>query len=155
MKDHKGNEYWKKRKKHGKPKNIKSPSILWDLFCDYAARCDEHPLNITELKTTPKGKETKTTMKPIPYTWDGFEDYLFESGVINDLGDYEANTDNRYADYATIIKAIKRTIRKQKFEGAAAGIFNSNIIARDLGLSDKKEHSGNVKLAPITRVIVK
>jgi hypothetical protein len=27
----------------------------------------------------------------------------------------------------------------QKFEGAASGAFNANIIARDLGLADKTE----------------
>ena len=30
-------------------------------------------------------------------------------------------------------------IRTQKFEGASAGLLNANIIARDLGLSDKTE----------------
>lgn len=34
----------------------------------------------------------------------------------------------------------------QKFEGASVGAFNANIIARDLGLIDKKEveHAGNI-----------
>lgn len=33
-------------------------------------------------------------------------------------------------------------IRRQKFEGAAADLFNPNIIARDLGLADKSELTG-------------
>ena len=28
---------------------------------------------------------------------------------------------------------------EQKFAGAAVGLFNANIIARDLGLTDKQE----------------
>ena len=36
----------------------------------------------------------------------------------------------------------------QKFEGAASGIFNANIIARDLGLSDKQDiTTGGEKLS--------
>lgn len=34
---------------------------------------------------------------------------------------------------------IDEIIYKQKFEGAAVGAFNANIIARDLGLADKKD----------------
>ena len=45
-----------------------------------------------------------------------------------------------------IIHKIEEIIYNQKFEGAAVGIFNSNIIARDLGLSDKKDidHRGSL-----------
>jgi len=31
----------------------------------------------------------------------------------------------------------------QKFEGAAANLFNANIIARDLGLKDKQQYEVN------------
>ncbi|WP_443945578.1 terminase small subunit [Pedobacter sp. AW1-32] len=34
----------------------------------------------------------------------------------------------------------------QKFEGAAVGAFNANIIARDLGLADKKETKHTLKI---------
>jgi hypothetical protein len=50
--------------------------------------------------------------------------------------------------YASVIEKIEETIYNQKFSGAACGFFNANIIARDLGLSDKSEnrteHSGSV-----------
>ena len=42
-------------------------------------------------------------------------------------------------DFLTIISYIEETCYSQKFEGAAADFFNSNIIARDLGLVDKKQ----------------
>jgi len=41
-----------------------------------------------------------------------------------------------------VIRAAEQIIRQQKFSGAAADLLNANIIARDLGLADKKEHSG-------------
>jgi len=40
-------------------------------------------------------------------------------------------------DFNTVIKEIETVIYNQKFQGAAADLLNANIIARDLGLSDK------------------
>ena len=45
-------------------------------------------------------------------------------------------------DFFTVTMQIEATIRSQKFAGAAADLLNANIIARDLGLSDKRELSG-------------
>jgi DNA-packaging protein gp3 len=42
-------------------------------------------------------------------------------------------------DFSSIITRIRETIYNQKFTGAAAGFLNPNIIARDFGLTDKKE----------------
>ena len=39
----------------------------------------------------------------------------------------------------TVIERIEQTVYSQKFEGAAAGLLNANIIARDLGLADRRE----------------
>jgi hypothetical protein len=50
--------------------------------------------------------------------------------------------------FSQIITRIERTIYDQKFVGAAAGFFNSNIIARDLGLTEKKEIDATVN-APL------
>ena len=45
-------------------------------------------------------------------------------------------------DFSSVITRIEQTIYAQKFEGAAVGSFNANIIARDLGLKDKSELTG-------------
>jgi hypothetical protein len=52
---------------------------------------------------------------------------------------------SNFSDYAAIHK-IEDIIYDQKFTGAVIGIFKENIIARDLGLTDKKEieHKGIV-----------
>lgn len=39
-------------------------------------------------------------------------------------------------DLSNVLAQTEHAIREQKFEGAAAGLFNANIIARDLGLRD-------------------
>lgn len=51
----------------------------------------------------------------------------------------------RYAKmegFSDVTREIEEAIRLQKFAGAAAELLNPNIIARDLGLADKREHSG-------------
>jgi len=77
-----------------------------------------------------------------PLTLDGFEDWLFEYGIINDLGDYISNKDDRYADYATICHAIKRKCRKDQIEGGMAGIYNPSITQRLNGLTEKIQEDG-------------
>lgn len=46
-------------------------------------------------------------------------------------------------DFSAVINKIEEIIYQQKFEGAAVGLFNSNIIARDLGLRDKQDLTSN------------
>src|SRR5262249_49689046 len=46
-------------------------------------------------------------------------------------------------DFLPVCGKIAEIIRSQKFEGASADLLNANIIARDLGLADKTELSGN------------
>lgn len=45
-------------------------------------------------------------------------------------------------DFSPICEQVEQIIRDQKFTGAAAGLLNAAIIARDLGLADRQELSG-------------
>lgn len=45
-------------------------------------------------------------------------------------------------DFSQVTTCVEETIRDQKFAGASADLLNANIIARDLGLSDKNELTG-------------
>jgi hypothetical protein len=57
-------------------------------------------------------------------------------------------------EYSDIITRIREIFYAQKFEGAAVGAFNPNIIARDLGLTDKIDHTtGGDKLNATPPVI--
>ena len=44
--------------------------------------------------------------------------------------------------FLEIVSRVEEIIRTQKFQGAAADLLNPNIIARDLGLSEKQEVTG-------------
>jgi hypothetical protein len=62
---------------------------------------------------------------------------------IHSLRDYKKNPD--YKGFSQVITKIEKVIYNQKFTGAAAGFLNPNIIARDLGLAEKKEVNKVIK----------
>jgi hypothetical protein len=121
----------------GRPKNIKTPEILWKLFEDYVKHEADNPMYKVEYV----GKEGRVEKTPLetPITFMGFECWLWDNQYINDLGDYQKNTDGRYTEYAPIITRITQNCYVHNFKGASVGIFNANIIARKLGLTEKQE----------------
>lgn len=135
-----GNQFWKLRSKHGRDKLFESPELLWEAACEYFEWCEENPL----IEVDFRGKDADEVRLPKmrAFTWQGLELYL----DIHSLRDYKTNSD--YKDFSQVITRIEKIIYNQKFSGAAAGFLNPNIIARDLGLSDKVDqttkHSGDI-----------
>lgn len=125
-----------------KNKYIETPEKMWELFTDYKKWVKENPILIQDYV----GKDADEVMreKPRCLTIEGFENHVANLGVIQDLGDYFANTDNKYEEYSTICSRVKREIRQNQIEGGMAGIFNPSITQRLNGLTDKKElnHKG-------------
>lgn len=132
--------YWEWRKNTGRPKNLESPQILWEHACEYFQMVDELPYEKEDFIRGGESAGVKVRLESIqPYTWTGFEDYLSEKSIIVKLEDYKANKDGRYTEFVEIITRIRNIMFDQKFRGAAVGAFKENIIARDLGLTDKSE----------------
>jgi hypothetical protein len=121
----------------GKPKYIETPELLLELFTAYVKAAKNNPYLIHDFVGKDANEVRKEKERPL--SWVGFECYLFDEGIIGDLDDYERNTNQSYLEYQPIIRAIKKYIDKDQFEGASAGIYNANIIARKLGLADKQE----------------
>jgi hypothetical protein len=121
----------------GKNKYIETPEKLLDLFKEYVIHEQQNPL----YKRDYVGKDGIPVDTPLttPITFDGFELYLFEKEIINDLGDYSKNDDNRYTDYAPIITHIRKFCYVNNFKGASVGLFNANLIAKKLGITEKIE----------------
>lgn len=140
----KGNQYWKFADPEclGRPRNYPKPNDLWEAVKPYFMYCDANPIIKTETTTTDKGSMVKEIQYKIPYTWEGL--YVF-------LGICDLERYKQKKEFAGIITHIGNTIRTQKLEGAAAGVFNANIIAKELGLIAKKEteHSGNIGITYI------
>ena len=50
-------------------------------------------------------------------------------------------------DFSEVVMKADQVIREQKFAGAAADLLNPNIIARDLGLTEKTSNEHTVKVS--------
>lgn len=143
----KGNKFWELRSKHGRDKLFATPELMWDAACEYFQWCEDNPFLSTEAKTVSGYKEngsieTVEIPKIRPYTLQGLCLYL--DCNTHYFNQFEANLKEEDKGFSPIITRIREIIYNQKFSGAASGFFNQNIIARDLGLVDKKEtdHKG-------------
>jgi len=126
-----GNQFWEMADPFSLGRNPKysKPEQLWEDAKDYFKHCDDNPIESVETKVN-KSIEIRTIKHKIPYTWEGL--YVF-IGVCN-LHLYKSKK-----EFINILTHVRNIIYNQKFTGAAAGLFNSNIIIRDLGLKDKQE----------------
>lgn len=133
----KDNEFWKLAD-WGKPKAYQ-PEELWEKACDYFQWCQDHPWVKNEAV---KGGDNAGMIIKVPtsrpFTIHGF---CIHAGIVTATF-YNYEKDKAYLE---IITRIREVIYSEKFEGAAVGAYNANIIARDLGLADKKEVNKVVK----------
>lgn len=127
-----GNQYWNLRLKHGRDRIIQSPKELEDNSNEYFQWCIDNPLIAFEVH----GKDAYTIQVPKKRVFqkDGF-------ALASGLADWRQIEELKKVspDFLQVVTRIENIIKTQKFEGAASGFFNSNIVARDLGLSDKSE----------------
>lgn len=134
-----GNQFWKARSSHGRRPIFADPDALWAAATEYFEWVDKNPLKEAQAFAY-QGKVTITNLaKMRAMTLAGLCLFL----------DISRDTFGEYRDrdgFSDVTTRIDDVIRTQKFEGASAGLLNSNIIARDLGLSDKSEITAGVSL---------
>jgi hypothetical protein len=134
-----GNKFWELRAKHGRDRLFATPKLLWEAAIAYFSWCEENPLWETDFR----GKDATEVKIPKmrAFTISGLciymnvsVDYLtaFRQSLVG-------RNDDLSRDFSDVINRIYDTAYTQKFTGAAAGFLNPNIIARDLGLTDKQE----------------
>jgi len=166
----KGNQFWKLRSEHGRDKIFKNAQQMWEAACEYFDWCEENPFKKVEQSRGGRGKKDvevdKEGMREVdtglvelpqmrPFTLEGVCHYMdVNTGYFNDF-ERNLKTNKKLSvkevqDFSAVITRIREVIKRQKFEGAASGFFQQNIIARDLGLSDKKELDHTSKGEPIT-----
>jgi len=129
-------------KKIGKPKYIETPEILWQLFEEYKKDTKSRPFIVKDWV----GKDALVVYreKERPISTDGFELYLADKGIIEDLGDYFKNKDGRYSEYAPICSRVKKAVRKDQIDGGMAGMYNPSITQRLNGLVEKTQTEVNI-----------
>jgi hypothetical protein len=128
------NEFWKLVKNPGR-EMIYKPNELWKKAVEYFTWAEKNPLY--EMKVFGTGMKINVP-KMRAMTEMAF--CLF-AGISDDtFRNYKSNEDP-YKDFFGVANKISQIIYCQKFEGAAAEFLNPNIIARDLGLSEKQDHT--------------
>lgn len=133
----KGNDYWRIRLTHGRPKCFETPEALMEAINGYFQFVEENPLKEAQLIKTKVDRdveEVKTykLTKLRAMTVQGLCNFLGIS--VETFYDY-----GKQKDFSEVITRAKQVMYSQKLEGAAAGMLNPSIIARELGLSEKSE----------------
>lgn len=130
-----GNRFWEARSSHGRKPIFKNPEQLEEACKEYFDWVENNPLYAAEVVKF-QGQATLTNVpKMRAMTIGGLCNFL-------DISFQGWKEYGEKPDFSELVTRIENQIRQQKFEGASAELLNPNIIARDLGLADKKEHSG-------------
>lgn len=145
----KGNKFWEERSKHGRSKAFATPEILWEVACEYFAWCEKNPIK------DPRSFGQRKIQRP--FTLVGFCRFAGVNSVyLQQLEDQlKGKEDEQSKEFSNIIILIKETCFQQKFENAVIGVYKENIIARDLGLTDKKDVTTNGEPISDKRPVVK
>lgn len=122
----------------GNGKYIETPERMWELFEQYRAKTKAN--HRKKMVFVGKNGEEKHEHLEVPLTMEGFENYVADLGIRQDLGDYFANTKGAYSDYSTICSRIRKTIRQDQIEGGMVGQYNASITQRLNGLVDKQSN---------------
>ena len=120
------------------------PEELSDKIEEYFSHIDNNP--IQKIKTETSNKDTKEIIEYIkrPYTIEGLCNYL---GIQRKtFMDWESQP-----LLINIVTYARQKIYENKLEGAIAGVFNANIIIRDLSLRDESLEVVNNILIPLSR----
>jgi hypothetical protein len=141
------NQFWKARSSCGREKLFESPESLWDAACEYFEWVEKNPL-WEDKSVVQQGVPVPNPVEKMrAMTNQGLCLFLdIDEQTLTNYGSKEG-----YEDFFGIVKKIKAVIYEHKFTGASAGLLNPNIIARDLGLAEKKEldHSGQIGLSEV------
>ena len=127
-----GNQFWKARTKHGRDKIFASAALLWDACEEYFQWVEDNPLWESKLFAYQGDISEGVAPKMRAMTIGGLCLFL-------DIDQSTWFAWRKEDDFSNVITRAEEVIRTQKFAGAAADLLNPNIIARDLGLSDKQD----------------
>jgi hypothetical protein len=135
-----GNQYWKIRSKNGRDRIIQDPEKLMESANEYFQWCIDNPVIQIDFRSTKNGLERIEIPHPQVFQKGALARFcgVSEWRLINDLKGVSS-------DFSQVITYIEGVVRDQKFKYATVNMFNSNIIARDLGLKDRSDQTSDDK----------
>lgn len=138
-----GNQYWKLRSKHGRDRIIQDPQALAESADEYFQWCIDNPIYEVDYR----GKDLQKVKLPHPMVFQKGELARF-CGVAKWETIEDLKTVSK--DFLEVVTHIEGIIHDQKFKYGIVGMFNSNIVARDLGLAEKTENTNKWSINLIT-----
>lgn len=135
-----GNEFWMMRTIHGRKRLFEDHEIFWEECVKYFTWCSENPL----IETDFRGKDADKVLIPKmrAFTWAGLEVFLdcdlrrYRAAVSDEQN---TNSLDLNEDFVRVLSRVSKIMFTQQYEGAAAGLLNSNLAARYLSISEKTE----------------
>ena len=137
-----GNQFWRLRSKHGRDKTFESPEQFKEAAYEYFDEADKNPwLKMEVVKTGENAGQLLPVPTQKPYTIQALCIFL----GITEQTFFNYEKDENYKDFFEVFMHVRNIIENQQMEGATVGAYNANIIARKLGLTDKKDVSIQVE----------
>lgn len=134
----KGNQFWKLRKRSGVPHRYETPEDLWQVACDYFDMLAENPIVVHKAVQHQGEQVDLTETRPrAPTVW----------GLCAFMGISEKTWYRNYEGskvHTEMAAKIRDVMKSDKIEGAAAGVYNPAIIAKEMGLVEKTETTHNI-----------
>jgi hypothetical protein len=130
------NRFWRTRASSGPEPLFPDGDALWAACDAYFCWAEDNPILEEQLVTYRGATRFVSIPKMRPMTKRGLCRFL---GVAHTTW---AKWKRDRPELAAAIERAEGVLWDQKFAGAAVGIFNGNLVARELGLADKTELMG-------------
>jgi len=129
----KGNKFWEARSTHGRKPKFEDAETLLDACNQYFEWNHQNPLH--EMK--PFNVNGEIIQEPVAVMRA-----MTIQGMCIFIGmSHETWIQYRKKqDFSEVCKHVEQVLYTQKFSGAAGGLLNASIIARDLGLKERTEN---------------
>ncbi len=151
-----GNKLWQTRSSHGRKPIFESPEILWAACEEYFEWVVANPIKSHKQYCHQGVLINGVLAHQRPMSVAAL--CIFLGIAENTWANYGSRDDDDDEGFLRVTRRARSVISTQKLEGATCGIYNANIVARDLGLKDASthEHSGEVAstITSITETIV-
>jgi len=135
-----GSEIWRLVRNPGGKRLYEGPQELWDACVEYFEWVVANPLQEAKLVSY----EGVSTLEKLPRL------RAMSIGSLCVFLDITAECWSTWRrgrdDLKLVIGKVEAVIFSNKFEAAAAGLMNAGIVARELGLIDKREQTGTVQV---------
>ena len=137
-------ELYSYRNKGGRPRIFESPEEMIEIWDKYVFFCLNTPLKqvvVQKVKVSRDEEEIKKVKVPHirPFNLRSF--CLFAEFNEDTFREYE-----KREEFIGITTHIRDACYSQKFDGAACGFYNANLIALELGMRNKQEQIEDFKI---------